>query len=71
MTSGSHAIARVTAEAAFVLMMIGNWEASWSGVMAAGGCKRCARSRSSRADELLLAEENARPKSVNDVLKVL
>lgn len=39
-TSGSSAIARVTAEAALALMMIGNWEAKkWSAVMAEGGWK--------------------------------
>ncbi len=39
-TSGSSAIARVTAEAALALMMIGNWEAKkWSTVMASGGWK--------------------------------
>jgi len=39
-SSGSSAIARVTAEAALALMMIGNWEAKrWSTVMAEGGWK--------------------------------
>jgi phosphoglycerate dehydrogenase-like enzyme len=39
-TSGSPAIARITAEAALALVMIGNWEAKkWSGVMASGGWK--------------------------------
>jgi len=39
-TSGSSAIAAVTAEAALAFMMIGNWEAKkWSAVMAEGGWK--------------------------------
>ncbi len=39
-TSGSSAIARVTAEAGLALMMIGNWQArKWSAVMAEGGWK--------------------------------